>query len=102
MKTIRNVIYHGMMNYEIVFYTQEGQPYVGARHMYGTIENPHGMYSVPVTKDYGNALFLALKSTKTVSKKGYVYYSYEKALEKTNNEKRFKEGQDGAGSTAPC
>ena len=81
MKTIRNVIYHGMMNYEIVFYTQEGQPYVGARHMYGTIENPHGMYSVPVTKDYGNALFLALKSTKTVSKKGYVYYDYEKALE---------------------
>ena len=81
MKTIRNVIYHGMMNYEIVFYTQEGQPYVGIRHMYGTIENPHGMYSVPVTKDYGNALFLALKSTKTVSKKGYVYYNYEKALE---------------------
>lgn len=81
MKTISSVIYHGMMNYEIVFYTQEGQPYVGARHMYGTIENPHGMYSVPVTKDYGNALFLALKSTKTVSKKGYVYYDYEKALE---------------------
>lgn len=81
MKTIRNVIYHGMMNYEIVFYVQEGQPYVGARHMYGTIENPHGMYSVPVTKDYGNALFLALKSTKTVSKKGHVYYDYDKALE---------------------
>lgn len=81
MKTIRNVIYHGMMNYEIVFYTQDGQPYVGARHMYGTIENPHGMYSVPVTKDYGNALFLALKATRTVSKKGYVYYDYEKALE---------------------
>ena len=81
MKTIRNVIYHGMMNYEIVFYTQDGQPYVGARHMYGTIENPHGMYSVPVTKEYGNALFLALKATRTVSKKGYVYYDYEKALE---------------------
>ena len=91
MKTIRNVIYHGMMNYEIVFYTQEGQPYVGARHMHGTIENPHGMYSVPVTKDYGNALFLALKATKTVSKKGYVYYDYEKALERINNEKRFKD-----------
>ena len=91
MKTIRNVIYHGMMNYEIVFYTQEGQPYVGARHMHGTIENPNSMYSVPVTKDYGNALFLALKSTKTVSKKGYVYYDYEKALERINNEKRFKD-----------
>ena len=80
-KIIRNVIYHGMMNYEIVFYVQGEQPYVGARHMYGTIENPHGMYSVPVTKDYGNALFLALKATRTVSKKGYAYYNYEKALE---------------------
>ena len=59
--------------------------------MYGTIENPHGMYSVPVTKDYGNVLFLALKSTKTVSKKGYVYYDYEKALERINNEKRFRD-----------
>lgn len=81
MKIIKNVIYHGIMNYEIVFYTQETQPYVGARHMHGTLENPNGMFSVPVTKEYGNALFLALKSTRTVSKKGYVYYDYERALE---------------------
>ena len=60
--------------------------------MYGTIENPHGMYSVPVTKDYGNALFLALKATKIVSSKGYVYYNYEKALESMNNVQRIKEG----------
>ena len=93
MNTIRNVIYHGMMNYEIVFYTQEGQPYVGARHMYGTIENPHGMYSVPVTKDYGNALFLALKATRTVSKKGYVYYDYEKALEVMKLGKSVQKGE---------
>ena len=85
MKIIRNVIYHGIMNYEILFYTQEGQTYVGARHMHGTMENPHGVYAVPVTKDYGNKLYLALKATKTVSKKGYTYYNYEKALEEVNN-----------------
>lgn len=93
MKTIRNVIYHGLMNYEIVFYEQDGQPYVGARHMHGTLENPHGMYSVPVTKDYGNNLYLALKATKTLSKKGYVYYNYEKALERMNDNGRSKEQQ---------
>lgn len=87
MKIIRNVIYHGIMNYEIVFYTQEGQPYVGARHMHGTIENPNSMFSVPVTKKYGNALYIALKNTRTVSKSGNVYYDYEKALEVMNCEK---------------
>lgn len=86
MKTIQHVIYHGMMNYEIVFYTQGDQPYVGARHMHGTIENPNGMFSVLVTKDYGNRLYLALKATKTISKKGYPYYDYEKALEAMKNE----------------
>lgn len=99
MKTIRNVIYHGLMNYEIVFYEQDGQPYVGARHMYGTLENPHGMYSVPVTKDYGNNLYLALKATKTLSKKGYIYYNYEKALERMNDNGRSKEQQTGEDGT---
>ena len=86
MKTIQHVNYHGVMNYEIVFYTQGDQPYVGARHMHGTIENPNSMFSVPVTKDYGNKLYLALKATRTISKKGYLYYDYEKALEAMKNE----------------
>lgn len=48
------------------------------------------MFSVPVTREYGNSLYLALKSTRTVSKKGNVYYNYEKALEVMKNEKLLK------------
>ena len=54
--------------------------------MHGTIENPNSMFSVPVTKDYGNKLYLALKATRTISKKGYLYYDYGKALEAMKNE----------------
>lgn len=55
--------------------------------MHVSIENPYGMFSVPVIKEYGNSLYLALKSTRTVSKKGNVYHNYEKVLEVMKNEK---------------
>lgn len=53
--------------------------------MHVSIENPYGMFSVPVIKEYGNSLYLALKFTRTVSKKGNVYYNYEKVLEVMKN-----------------